>query len=381
LVRCPDPGLLAYDSLEEKTSFRVLIWIGVFLALEQMVHAFFLFFSCRRMTFNLKVRPSFQLPTSLTLAWVVFTSLSIITVALTWRSDASILAKSIHVGVEAAFLSLLAHRFGLTWISALSSFLVLFVLAFSLTTECESTVTLAASSGLVLDAINFLAFAIYGLTERTNFVLWHLIIGFGWHALYLLTFIGVLRWDMSDDWRIGFRASGMVFNLVASEFLLLAVRRVLFRRESILRVEDWREREEDKAEGEEREEEKTLVVWTGSGPRFSKPPFGKLIFCFEPEFSSLSLSSFSIYTAAYVSFSSLFPFFGSVLLSRKREDPEKVVLHSSFLCGLFCRKEYDLSLLTNVPYNETVLLIKWWHVRTIYALVAILLGIAFSIPE
>lgn len=266
---CPDPGLRAYSQLDESHKFpaRVIMWIGMLIACEQVTHAIALLLTSRR---AIRLRSSFspfRLSVGVALAWAVFTSLSIFLVGFTFRSNAAILVKSLHVATETIFLIMILVSFGFTVLASLAALLVLIILPMTLTLPCSETILMAASSGLVLDALNFLVYAWYGVTNPNDPVLWLYIAGLGWHAMYLVTFLGVMRWENLDGLgRVYFRIAGMYFNLVAVEFFLAAIRACLLVTASGRQnLKDWlNEFDSDLLR-------QPLCVWTGQGLRLLGP--------------------------------------------------------------------------------------------------------------
>lgn len=245
---CPDPGLDSYVRLDgaERAVSRTLIWIGALIGLEQCLHAVVLALRTDRRRdswWRFSATPHFVLPLALTLAWAFFTALSVFMVAVTFRSNAAVLSKTVHVAVEASFLILLLATFGYTLLAALATTLVIVDLVMVLALPCADTIMLASMSGLVLDAANFLAYTWYGMSHPDDAVLWTLIGGLGWHALYLVTYVGVQRWRfLSDFARISMRMFGMLANLIADEFFLAAARHRLglSRGALLLNVHRWK---------------------------------------------------------------------------------------------------------------------------------------------
>jgi hypothetical protein len=266
---CADPALQAYESSANasRTASRFFIWLGVALASEQAVHAITLALGAQKLRFRVRVEP-FQIPSGLTLAWVVFTALSIVLTALTWRSSAAVLAKTFHVLTEAIFLVFMLVEFGYRTAGGTAGSLVLIGVLMALSLPCRESITYAASSGLALDAVNFLVYAWYGLTRPKDAQLWLLIWGFGWHALYLVTMLGVMRWSsLQDSVKLAWRICGLYFNVIASECFLLAVRRELRVADGgVVRLDAWAASfSGDDLNGV------PLCVWTSEGVRLLDP--------------------------------------------------------------------------------------------------------------
>jgi hypothetical protein len=224
---CPDEGLQSYTTLSEGSQRlpRTIIWIGVLWAFEQSLRAVLVAFQLPRpsLRFVMRFRPTFALPTALVLLWVFFTALSIIMVGLTFRSSAALLVKTFHVATETTFLVTLLVAFRFDVFAAAAIVFVTAVMSMVFTLPCEEMVGYASTGGLILDSINFLALSWYGLSRPDDSTLWTLIGGFGWHSLYLLTYLVIKKWKVSAIGLVWFRIAGMIFNIVASEFLLRAV--------------------------------------------------------------------------------------------------------------------------------------------------------------
>ena len=261
---CPDPGLDSYLQLDgaARAVPRTLIWIGALIALEQCSHAAMIALSARRRRvawWRFEVTPRFVLPIALALLWAFFTALSIFMVPVTFRSNAAVLAKTLHVAVEASFLILLASAFGYNFLAAIAATLVIIDLVMVLALPCADTIMLAAMSGLVLDAVNFLAYAWYGVFRPDDALLWTLIGGLGWHAFYLVTYVGIQRWEfLSNLARISMRVIGMLANLIADEFFLAAARQCLnLSNDVCIDIRRWKGRKFDPPR----------AVWTRQGLR------------------------------------------------------------------------------------------------------------------
>jgi hypothetical protein len=359
---------VAYNHLRPALQLapRIVIWIGVLLAFEQCVHAIVLLISLRRnIRFSLVITPKFRLPVGVALAWVIFTALSIDLVVLTYRSNAAVLAKTLHVASEVTFLILLSSAFGFYVFSAICIFAVLIILLMVLTLPCSETVLFAASSGLILDSINFLAYAWYGLSNPRNIVLWTLIGGFGWHSLYLLTYLGVIGWTaISDTARVWIRVAGLTFNIIASELLLTASKRALgLTRGGMMAISEWMDTFDPLRE--------PLCVWTTEGLRFVGPvPDDKI---------PRHVSQFELHKTGYTrgnlhkALLGLLPCYSSVHYVR---DGDVTTIKSSILC-MFCTK----STIVDIQYitEREVFVLSWNHIRYASWVLLVVLGIAIGI--
>ena len=227
---CPDEGLEAYSTFDEGSKIlpRMVIWIGILLGFEQATQAIVTAIAFKvPLRLRMQTLPKFELPIALVLLWVLFTSLSIAMVGLTFRSAAAILVKTLHVATETLFLVSLLFAFGFPFVAASAIVFVVCVASMVITLPCQNMVGYAATGGLVLDSVNFLSLAWYGIASPDDVVLWTLIGGFGWHALYLLSYLVIKRWHVGVITLVWVRIFGMVCNLIASEFLLHAARLAL----------------------------------------------------------------------------------------------------------------------------------------------------------
>lgn len=361
---CPDPALEGYAFLSdpERMPYRTVIWIGVLIAIEQIVHAATLAFSSRKtLTFRLKILP-FSLPTALSLLWVVFTALSIVMVGLTFRSNAAVLAKAVHVFIEGLFLAFLASAFGYFVFSGVAAFLIISALTLTLTLPCSETIHIAAGSGLLLDAINFLAYALYGLSFPNDTTLWLLIWGLGSHAMYLITQVGVMRWSaLSISSKLWFRISGMFFNLVASEFFLAAVRRtILVAKSGIVNLDDWKTEFESGGET-------LLPVWTARGLRIIgdlRKDIKTRLFAFEPNRTAYTMGGWKYMRNA------ILPVSGELFIKVNRFSTR---IGYSILCFYKKGKDAQTSELQTIR-EKTAYVLGWMHIRVIYWFVLIVVG-------
>ena len=218
LTHCPDPGLesLRRVSPAADSWYQFLMWVGVALGFEQMAYAL-QFLLSRRWRWTVGAVPKYDPPVGLLLLWSLFTAASIVLVATTWRANAAVVAKTAHVATECLILASLLRANGLPMLGGWALAWAVLVFFVVIGETCSDTMLLAAGSGILLDSINFLSHIVVALYEMDNWKVWIVVRGFGWHALYLCSYVGVQRWNLSDDVRAGFRISGMIFNLLATE--------------------------------------------------------------------------------------------------------------------------------------------------------------------
>lgn len=390
---CADPALEAYDASTgtARSVARFFIWLGVALATEQVVHALTLALGARRLGVKVRVRP-FRLPTGLALAWVSFTALSIVLTALTWRSNAAVLAKTLHVVTEALFLVYMLVAFGYRVVAGIVASLVLVAVLLVLTLPCSETILYAASSGLVLDAINFLVYAWHGLTLPNDSQLWLLIWGLGWHAMYLLTMVGVMRWrQLSGAAKVVWRVLGLYFNIVASEFFLEAVRREMrLAAGGKVELKRWSDEvasaslgvhagdgegdgEGDGADGARGLRAVPLCLWTSRGAR----PIGKL----PSDERGVTVNAYAPGLTAYLpgawprALHGLFPLFGGDVKFTLRKNGT-VAVEEALLCGYGWTKGYETEARDVASY---AFVLSWRHVRGVYWTIALLLAVFIAV--
>jgi hypothetical protein len=358
---------------DEKIVPRVFIWIGVVLAFEQVVHALTLGLgSHRRLIFGLTTRP-FRLPTGLALVWVIFTALSIVLTALTFRSNAAILSKTAHVVIEGLFLMFLLGAFGFRLLAGVVGFFLLVGIVTVLALPCSETVLYAGSSGLFLDAVNFLVYAWYGISQPNDYRLWLVIWAFGWHALYLISMVGVMRWDMiSDASKLGWRISGLYANIVASELFLAAVRREMKLADGgIVDLKVWSTRFDS-----EDLERSPLCVWTRDSLRLLGP--------LPPEDAEREISLFQPGRTAFTrralrkSMYAFFPFFTNRAMCTRHGTTTR--LEFALLCGYGWFQNETVDKINQVSVSS-VYVLSWGNVRGVYWLVCVVVAlVAASYP-
>ena len=362
---CADPALQAYESSgnASRNVARFSIWLGVALATEQAIHALTLALGAQKLPFRVRVNP-FRIPSGLALAWVVFTALSIVLTALTWRSSAAVLAKTFHVVTEALFLVFMLVEFGYRVAGGTAGTLVVVGVLMALTLPCRESITYAASSGLVLDAVNFLVYAWYGLTRPNDAQLWLLIWGLGWHALYLVTMLGVMRWsNLQDHIKLTWRICGLYFNVIASECFLLAVRRELRLADGgSVHLHTWAATfNEDDLNGA------PLCVWTREGVRLLDPSS-------LPPQRSVCVDTHVPGRTAYTPgamvrmLHGIFPSLGNS--SRFTRNKDGVRVDAAFLCGYGWTAPRNATS-SAVQLPEKAYVLSWNMVRAVYWLLAL----------
>lgn len=367
---CPDPGLKAYQELDESeaVSPRIVMWIGLLVAAEQVIHAITLAFSARKpLRFTLTNTRPFELPIGLALTWVVFTALSIVLVALTFRSNAAILVKTLHVVAESGFLIIISVAYGFYVFASTVTCVVLVVLSLVFTLDCDESVLFASFSGLTLDAVNFFVYAGFGFSRADDKILWLLIGGLGWHGMYLLTQLEVMRWEFLDGLvKLWFRIFGMYFNLIASEFFLSASRRSLMdTRFGTLDLKEW-------AAGRDDDDSTPYCVWTRDGLRLIGPV---------PEYVDCRVFAFNPHRTAYTpstlhyAFNALFPL-GSTVTYR-REGNITSVWYAVGCEFVWIRSSHDIVRVNSVPV-KTAYVVSWIQIRFVYWCVCLLLGYAIG---
>ena len=363
---CPDPGLKAFQVLpESEIRFpRIAIWIGLLIAAEQATHAVVLAVTARRplKIFNTRTKP-YELPVGLALIWVIFTALSIFLVAMTFRSNAAILAKSLHVAAEAGLLILISAAFGFHVFSGMVALLVIIVLLLVFTLNCEDTVAFAASSGLILDAANFLVYAWFGFSRPNDRILWLLIGGLGWHGMYLLTQLEVMRWTFLETIvKLWCRIFGLYFNLIADEFVLSACRHALIdTRFGTLDLKEW-------VAAKDETDTTPYCLWTSRGLRLLGPvPEGAdcRVYAFEPHRTAYTPAVFYYAVNAY------WPMVGEV---RYRREGRSTLVREAVCCAFGWMRPRAIVDINSIPVERAYVL-SWNQVRGAYWICLIIAGV------
>lgn len=238
-VPCRDLGVQGLAVMDPQAPLYWVVWLGVCLATERLLATIPLFWRVRT-SWSMTVYPHYTPPYAVIALWNIFTALSIILVAVTFRSSIAVVFKTAHVATEAYFLAFVLYRQRLQIAAAISTVATVVIVGFVLSFSCVDTMTIAAVSGLVMDSTNVIVHIIVGLQQPSNTNLWRTIHGFAWHALYLLTYVGVQRWNISMSSRAYLRVFGMLFNNVALYVFVHLLRRVSLPMPGSYRWSEWR---------------------------------------------------------------------------------------------------------------------------------------------
>lgn len=363
---CPDVGLKAYDAMSdsEKVIPRIFLWVGILLAFEQAVHAAALF--VRSPVEKLKIRvgvvPNFVPPLFTVLAWVLFTSLSIVLIGITFRSSAAILAKTLHVFAEALFLIALSSAFNYNTVAGMVGVIALIALLLVLSLPCTESIEFASRSGMALDAINFLSYAWYGFSLPNDKRLWLFIWALGCHVIYLLTAITVSRDHGSDNLLVGLRVIGLYANIIASElFLVLARRELRLDVSGNVNLQVWSENEVEC-------EDDMLCVWSQKGIHV----IGNLVEC------PRTISPFALGKTAYTEGTEKLMLFASFpLIQSAHCDTTTNTISFALLCAY--NRISTLPVFDNINELKTGFVLGWWHVRIGYQLIVIMIAIFLAL--
>ena len=358
-VQCPDTGLEAYIALDadERVVPRALLWVGMLVALEQAWHALTLatLSPPGALTVRIGVTPRFSPPLGTILAWVLFTSLAILLIGLTFRSSAAVLAKTLHVAAEALFLIAIAVAFGYPGLAGGVGVVAVVALLFVFSLPCDESIEYAARSGMALDAINFLAYAWYGISRPGDARLWLFIWALGFHVVYLLSAITVSRDHGSAGVLVGLRILGMFANLAASEIFLALARRVL---------------------GVHRSGQTTLAALqaadaTGDGPFAFWLPDGVVFVGDADDPLAIGRTAYAAGTER-TSLLAVLPFFGRT--RRGRDDQQADV---AVLCAF--DRIAPIALAEPRDPNEPGFVLGWHHVRVLVQSALLFLGIILGL--
>ena len=239
-VSCRDLGIQGLADMDPRSPLYWFVWVGVGLATERLLTTIPLLWRVRD-SWTMTVYPYYSPPYAVLALWNVFTALSIILVATTFRSSLSVVFKTAHVATEAYFLAFMLYRQRLRIAAATATVAALVVVGFVLSFSCIDTMTIAAVSGLVMDSTNVIVHIIVGFQQPSNTNLWRTIHGFAWHALYLLTYIGIQRWNISMAARAYLRVFGMLFNNIALYVFVHLLRRVSLPMPGTYRWSEWQQ--------------------------------------------------------------------------------------------------------------------------------------------
>lgn len=367
-TQCPDVALQAYGAMSDadKTTPRILFWIGMLISLEQAWHAVAMLTTAklRDLRVSISTTPRFRPPLLTVFLWVIFTTLSVFLVGLTFRSNVAVLSKTLHVASEALFLIALSVAFGHTTVAGGIGVITILALLQAVTLPCNESIEFSARTGMVLDAFNFLAFAWYGMTLPDDPQLWTFIWGLGFHAVYLLTAMLVSREHGTDQFLVALRALGVYANIFASEFFLLICRRELGVCASGNVVLQELERN-DKYEG--------LCVWTADGIRV----LGS--YAVAEAGGVTTIYPFKLGRTAYLPGAqvhmifALLPIMGSARCTTM--EGGCTLVEFSLLCGYSGRTAVTIKDIHHISDNNaSAFVLGWWHVRLGYGLFAIFLG-------
>ena len=220
IEHCPDTGLLAIDT----PALVLITWIGIMIAAEQALHAISLFFRhWRSLSISPRLNPLYELPSLLAIGWVVFTSLSIITIGIMWRGSPSIFMKGVHIVFEGSFLVSILLSCKLYTPSALVTAMMITAFSFVVTLPCDQSLPFAAILGIVLDSSNFLLHVGIFISQRNNKQVMFPTAAFGFHIVYLITRIMVNEIQMINTLQAILRISGVFCNIAANELLIRGV--------------------------------------------------------------------------------------------------------------------------------------------------------------
>ena len=348
---CPDKGLNALENLDDNV-LVYLMWVVLLLSLEQIIHAIILLFmSVPKFTANLY---PYTAPTTWAIVWVITTGASIFLVGITWRSSAAILAKGLHVGAEAMFLILLSNelKYHIFSASALSLVIFVFLLIFSL--PCKYTVDLASISGIVLDSFAFISHLLLLMSQRNNIELRWIVLGFGFHELYLVTFIILNRIPENFEAMSALRLFGAYSNIVANECFIRCVQHITFVRKSLF-VYDDQIRDE--------------LVWTNHGLRIAGEPIENKVYAV----FGVSQTLFEV-ECAWLGFFTLLP---GLSLKFSKKNGDKFLFNCYLLCLYVC--DINIKKLSPISMHPYYISITWNIVRVFYVFVCFILAIILYI--
>jgi len=355
---CPDRGLRSISNIDQSNFIVIIAWMAIFFSMEQAMHAILIFLHAKnRPKFSTRVNP-FEFPTGIALLWVFFTAVSHVLVGFTWRSNAAVLTKALHVATEATFLVQLSIAFGYYGLSSAVLLIISIILIMVLTLPCSATVGFTSLSGIALDTTNFIAFLYLGCTKRDNKELWMAITAFGIHVLYLISLLFVQNYDnFSEEARGSVRIVGMIFNIIASEIFLQLVHLIEYDPDDsfIVPTDEWIAKRE------------VVSIWTQKG-LIIKGYIGD---------RPMQINVFDPYVTGYSEcvpqiLNAFLPLFGNCIICSY--DKKHLQLKWSFLFA-FC-------FTTKVPrcseIPDRVFVLTWNHIRIPYRVLFVVIGLVFS---
>jgi hypothetical protein len=226
IPKCPDKGLEALFVLNN-SYLDFYEWLIILIAIEQIV-TLSLIGTRVYYKFTYIVKDTLvncKIPTGLVFWWSIFTAASVSLIGLTMRANMAVIAKTVHVIVEALFLinfySAIKFNFATGIVAISLGFLSLWVASFS---DCNLSVGVAAISGLTLDMINFFSYLLLAFTQRTNQPLWTFVHGLGWHAAYVALFTSVNMVNYPQNVSAILRMFGAVFNVISVELFIVLLK-------------------------------------------------------------------------------------------------------------------------------------------------------------
>lgn len=262
-LMCPDPGLQSIGFLSEQGEGGALqlgVWIGLAIAFEQSIHvARLVIRDFDKLRFRVTTTEHPDLPTGFMLLWVTFTSLSILTVGLTWRSNVAVLAKTLHVASECLLFVAISLAFSLYTLTSITLVVAVGLVLAALSLPCQSTIATASLAGLTFDTVNFAAYSIFFLSTRSKRVR-SVCVALGFHFVYLIVL--VLSKELPDlsTWdRANLRFLTLPLNIAANEVFLRFVQGEIRPTSPLIRsLHDWTS-----------STHVPITLWTEDGPSFA----------------------------------------------------------------------------------------------------------------
>lgn len=355
---CPDNGILAIEDMQDPTIYYFFIWVIICISLEQAIHVCTLLwknYNSLKVTLNL--RP-YQFQTGLALLWTLFTASSHILVCLTWRSNAAVFTKGLHVLTEAIFLIQIALSLGFRLFASVCSFLIFVILIFVTTLPCKATVTAASYSGIILDSVNFVAHLMYGLSNSRDPILWRAISAFGFHLLYLSLFVLVENenFKLSQDNVAILRIVGAYCNYIAGEIFINICYKLLYNKKSLwVRSNDWIE-------------ENTIVnVWKND----------ELIIFGASKKNDFAIDIFEPYTTAFDGFNfailnMYFPIFGRIWVTDRGTSYH---VEYSILCTI--GKKMNIPRINT--FSDKVFVLNWYVFRLPFIILSVIISVIMTL--
>ena len=244
-LRCEDVGIEAIRNVDSSTFgifIRILLLTGLTSSLSFIESLFYYFKTIDWKRTPLSLTTPYKLFAPLILVWTLSTWMSAFSLVLIGRQSMSLFFKMIHVFSELTHLCILLCIWQWHSLSVLTFTTACFVLASSITMDCNMISDMAGLGGL-MDSINFLF--LLCITSTSKYISF-LKYAFGFHAIYVILYFlnanYVGGWTKDDQrWHSAIRSVGLIVNSVS---ILYACRSILVASKEEEDRKEWKEMKE-----------------------------------------------------------------------------------------------------------------------------------------